>query len=128
MHRLTVAAGLCAFALIGAAALQAAAPEAQKTPAASKTLDGKELFVSQGCNTCHNVAAAGIAAKMKASKAPDLGKTTAAREPAWLTAYLRQQSDEKGKKHPKAFTGSDEQLGAVVAWLEEQKKKAKAGG
>jgi hypothetical protein len=28
-----------------------------------------------------------------------------------------------GKKHAKAFTGSDEELGALIAWLQAQKTK-----
>lgn len=92
--------------------------------AAAKTLDGRELFVTQGCNTCHAVSTASIAAKMKGSKAPDLATVTTKRETQWLSDFLRQQqTDAGGKKHPKAFTGSDEQLGALLGWLEEQRKK-----
>jgi mono/diheme cytochrome c family protein len=90
----------------------------------AKSLDGNELFVSQGCNTCHAVSTASITAKMKSSKAPDLATVTTKRDTQWLSDYLRQQqADPAGKKHPKAFTGSDEQLGALLGWLEEQRKQ-----
>jgi mono/diheme cytochrome c family protein len=113
---------MCVVLLV---ALPAAAEAPKSAPAAApKTLDGKELFLSQGCNTCHAVSTAGVTAKMKGSKAPDLATLTTKREPQWLSDFLRQQqADSAGKTHPKAFTGSDEQLGALLSWLEEQRKK-----
>jgi mono/diheme cytochrome c family protein len=113
---------LCVALLAGAPA----SAQAQKsaTSAADHTLDGKELFLSQGCNACHAVNKAGIAAKMKTTKAPDLGTVTTKRETQWLIDYVRQQqAGADGKKHPKPFTGSDEQLGALLGWLQEQQKK-----
>src|SRR5262245_6984160 len=112
---------LCVLLVAGAAGTA----EAQKsaTAIADHTLDGKELFLAQGCNACHALSKAGIAAKMKTTKAPDLGTATK-RETQWLIDFLRQQqADSAGKKHPKPFTGSDEQLGALLGWIQEQQKK-----
>ena len=39
-----------------------------------------------------------------------------------LTKFLRKEAEINGKKHGKAFTGSDEELGALVAWIQAQKK------
>jgi len=36
---------------------------------------------------------------------------------------LRRQADVNGKKHPKEFKGTDEELNAVVSWILSQKKK-----
>jgi mono/diheme cytochrome c family protein len=94
------------------------------TPAAAqpKTLDGKATFMAQKCNMCHSIPAAGIEATTKSEKVkgPDINdlKTDA----ATLAKYLRKQGDLNGKKHAKAFTGSDEELGALIAWLQKQKK------
>ncbi len=90
--------------------------------AAQPALDGKAIFLAQKCNMCHSVTPAGIAATMKTSKAPDLvglAKTDA----KLLTGYLKKTADINGKKHVKAFTGSDAELGALISWLQKQEKK-----
>lgn len=92
-------------------------------PAAGQAkLDGKAIFLAQKCNMCHSVSPAGIAATTKSEKmkGPDLVniKTDA----KVLTDFLRKKADINGKKHSKAFTGSDEELGALVAWIQAQKK------
>lgn len=90
--------------------------------AQAKTLDGKAIFLAQKCNMCHSVPAAAIEATTKSEKmkGPDINdvKTDA----AVLGKYLRKQADMNGKKHTKAFTGSDEELGALIAWMQKQKK------
>lgn len=39
-----------------------------------------------------------------------------------LSKFLRKQAAVKGKTHTIAFTGSDEELGALIAWIQAQKK------
>jgi cytochrome c5 len=90
--------------------------------AAQPALDGKAIFLAQKCNMCHSIPPAGIEHTMKTSKAPDLvglAKTDA----KLLTGYLKKTADINGKKHVKAFTGSDEELGALISWLQKQEKK-----
>jgi mono/diheme cytochrome c family protein len=92
-------------------------------PASGQTkLDGKAVFMAQKCNTCHSVPTANITRTMKSEKlaGPDLVNVKT--EAATLIKYLRKQADLNGKKHSKAFTGSDEELGALVAWIQAQKK------
>jgi mono/diheme cytochrome c family protein len=92
-------------------------------PAAGQAkLDGKAIFLAQKCNMCHSVSTAGIAATTKSEKmkGPDL--VNSKRDAKVLTDYLRKKFDVNGKKHTKAFTGSDEELGALVAWIQAQKK------
>lgn len=98
-----------------------AAPAAAQ---AAKVLDGKQIFLAQKCNLCHSVSPAGVEATTKSEKmkGPDLvglSKTDA----KILNGYLRKTADIKGKKHVKQFTGSDEELGALIAWLQKQEKK-----
>lgn len=85
-------------------------------------LDGKAIFLAQKCNMCHNVPTVGIERTMKSEKmaGPDL--VNIKEDAGTLTKFLRKQADIKGKKHGKAFTGSDEELGAMVAWIQAQKK------
>ncbi|PYQ50314.1 MAG: hypothetical protein DMF78_16025 [Acidobacteria bacterium] len=85
------------------------------------TLDGKQIFLDQKCNMCHAVSSAGITPTGKI-KAPDLAGLAAKEDAAWLSKFLRKAADKNGKKHIKPFTGSDEELGAVIAWLQKQTK------
>jgi mono/diheme cytochrome c family protein len=92
-------------------------------PAAGQAkLDGKAIFLAQKCNVCHSVPTAGITRTMKSEKmaGPDLVNIKA--DAGTLTKFLRKEAEIDGKKHSKAFTGSDEELGALVAWIQAQKK------
>lgn len=92
----------------------------------TKKLDGKQIFLSQKCETCHTVSSAQVKATGKI-KAPDLTGVATNLDAAWLAKFLRKQEKTKaGKQHLKAFTGSDEELGALISWLQEQKAPAKA--
>jgi|SRR5687768_884782 mono/diheme cytochrome c family protein len=91
---------------------------------AQKVLDGKQIFLAQKCNLCHSVSPAGIEATTKSEKmkGPDLvGESK--RDAKLLNGYLRKTADINGKKHIKQFTGSDEEIGALIAWLQKQEKK-----
>lgn len=113
----TLALTLCTlFALVGGAASAAEAP---------KTLDGKQIFLAQKCNLCHTVSSAQIQATTKSEKlkGPDLTGVTPKRDATLLNNYLRKKADLNGKKHSKEFTGSDEEMGALIAWLQKQEKK-----
>lgn len=85
-------------------------------------LDGKAIFLAQKCNLCHSVSTQGIERTMKSEKmaGPDL--VNVKEDAAFLGKFLRKQADLHGKKHGKAFTGSDEELGALIAWIQAQKK------
>jgi mono/diheme cytochrome c family protein len=87
-------------------------------------LDGKQIFLDQKCNMCHTVSSAGITPTSKI-KAPDLTGLAAKEDAAWIGKFLRKEADKNGKKHIKPFTGSDEELGAVIAWLQKQTKAEK---
>lgn len=92
--------------------------------APASALDGKEVFLAQKCDTCHAVSTAGIAATTKSEKmkGPDLVGVIQAHEPTWISDFLHKKVDKDGKKHAKEFKGTDEELAAIVAWLETQKK------
>lgn len=85
-------------------------------------LDGKQIFLDAKCNLCHGVSSAGIEAKMKSAtmQGPDLSDVTERREAEVLVDYLRGDAEIEGAKHKKKFTGSDEELGALIGWLETQ--------
>ncbi len=92
-------------------------------PAAGQAkLDGKAIFLAQKCNMCHSVPPAGITATTKSEKVKGPDLVNVQHDAKVLADYLRKKADVYGKKHSKAFTGSDEELGALVAWIQAQKK------
>jgi len=101
------------IAVAGAIALAA--------PAGAADDAGKEVFLAQKCNLCHTVSSAGIEATTtnEKLKGPDLS-TTSHRDAAWLEAYLKQEETIEGAKHKKKYNGSDEDLHALVHWLQAQ--------
>ena len=106
---------LLAILLLGVAYSPSAAGQGAK-------LDGKAIFLAQKCNMCHSVPTAGITRTTKSEKiaGPDL--VNIKEDAAFLGKFLRKQADLHGKKHVKAFTGSDEELGALIAWIQAQKQ------
>jgi len=89
-------------------------------------LDGKEVFLAQKCNMCHSVPSVEIEAKTKAAsmKGPDLPAATA-READWIVKYVRKEVQLNDKDHKKASKATDEELAALIAWLNEQPAAAK---
>ncbi len=87
-------------------------------------LDGKQIFLAQKCSLCHSVSSAGIERTVKSEKVagPDLTNTAAKEDAGKLAKFLRKEGELNGKKHGKGFTGTDEELGAMIAWLQAQKK------
>ncbi|MDH3402635.1 MAG: cytochrome c [Acidobacteriota bacterium] len=85
---------------------------------ATEGLDGKELFLAEGCDTCHSVAAAEIEAKTTSEKmlGPDVSGYETDDLKA-LAAYLRKEAELDGETHNKGFKGSDEELQALIDWL-----------
>jgi cytochrome c2 len=86
--------------------------------------DGKAVFEAQKCGMCHAVSTAGIEATTKSEKmkGPDLAGTVQAHEAGWVAKYLKKEVDLEGKKHPKELKSTEEEVAALVAWLETQKK------
>jgi cytochrome c5 len=95
---------------------------ALSTPASA--VDGKAIFQAQKCDTCHSVSTAAIEATTKSDKmkAGDLVGVVQAHDRAWVTDYIKKVADKDGKKHTKEFKGTDEELNAIVDFLEAQKK------
>ncbi len=91
-------------------------------PATGAGPDGKALFLAQKCNLCHSIDAAGIqrTSKSEKTKGPDLGGVVARRDAAWMKRFLSKDVDVNGKKHLKTFTGTPQELDALIAWLRTQ--------
>jgi len=113
-----------AAALLLAALYSGPAASGALAAAAPAKLDGKQIFLAQKCNLCHTVSSAGIERTVKSEKVagPDLTNLAAKQDAGVLAKFLRKEGEINGKKHGKGFTGSDEELGALISWLQQQKK------
>ena len=109
-----------------------AASSSGTTPAAP---DGKQLFLTNKCNTCHTIKAAGIEkkksedaedAKEKSDKKPpDLSSVGLERKADWMGKFLMKTEAIKGEKHPRKFRGTEAELKTLSTWLEGQKAPKK---
>jgi len=86
--------------------------------------DGKDVFLGQKCNMCHSVSTAGIerTTKSEKMKGPDLVGVLQAHDRQWVTDFIEKKSELDGKKHMKEFSGTADELKALLDWLEVQKK------
>jgi len=108
------------MSLVACLAILAVAPSSLMAQQ-SQALDGKQIFLAQKCDSCHAVSSASIESKSKTMKADLTGRVTD-KDTSTIGDVLRKKNPMKnGKSHLKAFTGSDEELGALIAWLQKQK-------
>ena len=84
-----------------------------------KEAQGQVIFTSSGCTTCHSITSRSIAKSTPkiVKGGPDLsavGKRWKTRDLApWLTQRLKR----KGQPHPLKFSGGNDKLQVLVAWL-----------
>jgi len=83
--------------------------------------DGKEIFLAQKCNMCHDVSSAQITATTKSEKMKGPNLTGIGKDAAWITQYIKKEVDLNGKKHMKGFTGPDGDLSTLATWIAGQK-------
>ncbi|OGU58832.1 MAG: hypothetical protein A2X64_09490 [Ignavibacteria bacterium GWF2_33_9] len=89
----------------------------------AQTADGKDLFLDGKCNTCHSISSLEIKGKM--DKGPDLsdfGSKEMTNE--FLTKYLNKEEKLNEKTHPVKYKGTEEEMTALVTWLNSLKAKA----
>ena len=95
----------------------------------AKSSSGKDIFMKYKCNSCHAVKAEDIQKKeskkkkKKERKAPDLSSVGLERDLEWLNKYQMKKIKIDGKKHPKKFKGTDEELQSISNWLLGLKEK-----
>lgn len=93
-------------------------------PTLAFAADGKAVFMDKKCNKCHSVSSAAIE-KTSKLKGPDLTTEAIKGDAKLLKSYLKKEEMINAKKHGTAFTGSDEELDAVIAWVLQQNKAKK---
>lgn len=87
---------------------------------------GKDIFGQYKCNKCHTIKSEGIERSGTAPEGkqpPDLSGVGLSHKAAWIRKWLLKEEEQNGKKHIKKFTGSEEELGTLVAWLAGLQKK-----
>jgi cytochrome c5 len=121
--KLSLAVGVTAALLLPALLLLVPASGTVALAQTGAAPDGKAVFLAQKCEMCHGVSTAGIEAKTKsaAMAGPDLVDLAPERDAAWISQYLKKEVQLEGKDHKKAFSGTDEELKALVDWLLAQK-------
>jgi mono/diheme cytochrome c family protein len=84
--------------------------------------DGKSIFLANKCNSCHSISAQGVQVKKSddddgGTKPPDLSHVGKTQSAQWITGFLHKTETLKGKKHKKAWKGSDADLTTLANWL-----------
>jgi mono/diheme cytochrome c family protein len=97
--------------------------------AQSDETPGAKIFMAQKCNTCHSIESQQIAktaktvpSSMAKNPPPDLSNIGADQTLDWITKFLKKEVMLHDKKHPKSFTGKDEDLKTLAEWLATLKK------
>lgn len=113
-----------AFGTVAVVVLALVAMSMSPMVSTAAAADGKQVFEAQKCSLCHDVSTVGIEAKMKSEKmkGPDLVNIADQHDAAWVAKYLAKKENLNGAPHKKEFTGTDEELQALVDWILAQKK------
>lgn len=92
------------------------------TPATANAQDGKAAFLENKCNVCHSVESQQIekSSKMAGTDLSDAGNMVESAD--WLKGFLMKENELDSGKHKKTWSGSDEQLQAIITWLMGLKK------
>lgn len=87
------------------------------TPATADAQDGKAAFLENRCNVCHSVESQEIekSSKMAGPDLSDAGNMVESAE--WLKGFLLKENETDAGAHKKTWSGTDEQLDAIVNWL-----------
>jgi mono/diheme cytochrome c family protein len=104
----------------------AAAAPAAATTAGADTSAGLKAFTDLKCQMCHSIDSKKVARTTKSEKmkGPDLSTVGSTHNAEWFTEFLRGEvGNDSGKKHEKAWKGTDDQLKQVSAYLASLKTK-----
>lgn len=95
----------------------------------AKPADGKAVFLSFKCESCHAIKSMAIEAKKAEgedagdNKGSDLSGVGLKRDADFIVKYLQKLEAIEGKKHMKKFKGTEDELKMLASWLAELKTK-----
>jgi cytochrome c2 len=83
---------------------------------------GKTAFLENKCNVCHTIESQAIekTSKMAGPDLSDAGNLV--ESAAWLKGFLLKENETEAGKHKKTWSGTDEQLEAIIGWVMGLKK------
>jgi mono/diheme cytochrome c family protein len=128
MRRLTdlsTAAVILVLPLLAAGLSLAVWPDVAVAAAAGGDAPGKQVFLAKKCQVCHSIDSLGIArtSKSEKTKGPDLSNVGATHLAPWIMQWLQTEvGNSEGKKHSKAWTGTEQELKQLAEWLATLKK------
>ena len=84
---------------------------------------GKASFSEAGCGRCHSVETQEIEASIASERmrGPDLSQIGSDHDVDWLMAYVKREETVDGDRHRTPYSGSDDDLQVIAAWLEKLK-------
>lgn len=111
---------LLAFGFLVGSVLSASSARAQ----AEDNDKGHDLFLEAKCQRCHAVSTVPIEMDEGARVVgPDLSALPSdRRDPVDLEAYILRNETKRGKKHPSAWRGQEQDLRILIGWLLEHQK------
>jgi len=124
MRKLTSFIGLVTAPVVALVLLAApAAMSASSTDGPNMAADGKALFLANKCDACHSVTAKSVECAKPAHFEKDLSAVTD--DAAFVKKFLKKEVTKKETKdgvdkevkHKKMWSGSEEDLDAILAWL-----------
>ena len=122
---LLTAAVILALPLLAAGLSLAVWPDVAVAAAQGAEPPGKVVYLAKKCQVCHSIDSQGIArtSKSEKTKGPDLSNVGATHLAPWIMQWLQKQvGNSEGKKHSKAWTGTDQELKQLADWLATLKK------
>ncbi len=84
--------------------------------------EGKKLFLSNKCNTCHAIQSQVITTKSKKQN-PDLSDIGSKYKADFLKKYMMKTEKINGKTHPALYKGTEKDLDILAKWFESLKSK-----
>ena len=113
------------LAIMAIAAMSGAMIGAASITNLAANSDGKSIFKANKCDKCHSIESQGIElnGKPPGKTPPDLSGVGLKHKAGWIKDWLLKDEELNGKKHLKKWTGSDDDLTTISAWLAAQKKK-----
>lgn len=122
---LSTAAVILVLPLFAAGVSLAVWPDVAVAAAQGGEAPGKQVYLAKKCQVCHSIDSQSIArtSKSEKTKGPDLSNVGATHLAPWIMQWLQKEvGNSEGKKHSKAWTGTEQELKQLAEWLATLKK------
>ena len=87
-------------------------------PMAAQAAGGKDLFLANKCNKCHEIKSEGVAPIEAKEGIKDLSGVGKKHDAEWIKKWLMKEVEMEGKKHKfGAWKGTPAELDTIAGWL-----------